>query len=387
MRHRHSLFAFSLFLLLSTPIGAQDVPGLEHGGALAFEGAPPAARPAVGPDMTATTTRVWVPKAGHCAHFTPRPHMRRRTMRAARAAWPAVALPAGYTDLNNAIIPIDGNDTLGICGPAMATHIDNTLTFRATGKASAVSSLTAFENQYLQVSGGDNGTDESMMTSEIWGGPNGLAGVTPPGAVLADHVDLPFSMPTIYSAIANMGFVCMSFNVPNAWINSFDPSTRVVWDKGVRGNPMNGHFVALVGVTASGNVIADTWGGSVEITPAGLAAAGVNPDFWTGWTNRMFSGAGIAFDGQTFESKAAFYRSVGGNPPPNPFGPSPAPSPTPTPTPPAPTPTPGPAPSPAPNSLLVIDATNRKVTVPAGWTIVIGPGITTLTVTNDVTLK
>lgn len=290
---------------------------------------------------TATTHRVWVPGLRQFRHFTPRHQMRRRALKPhIRGAWPTPTLPVGYVQPDDAIIPIDGNDRLGICGPCMGAHVDNVLTFRATGTASKVSDLNAFEAQYEAVSGGDNGTDEQMMTGQVWGPPAGIAGITPAGAVLQDHLDISLDAPTVQGAIAAQGFVCMAFSVPDAWISNFDQNGGAVWDAPATPNPANGHFVALVGVDGQGRYILLTWGSYVYLTQAGLESC--DAELFTGWTNRAFDPAtGLAFDGQPFAAKAAAYRAAGGNPPPNPFptpgpNPQPTPGPTPTPQPPAP---------------------------------------------------
>lgn len=293
-------------------------------------------------------------------------------------AWPAAPLPIGYTTVDNSLVPIDGNDRLGICGPCMGAHVDNVLTFRATGTGSRMADLAAFEAQYLAVSHGDNGTNEDMMTGPVWGAPKGIAGISPPGAVLLDHLDIPLDPQYVQGAIAAMGFVCLAMSVPSIWINRFNPNGGSIWDGPAVPNPMNGHYVALVGVDAQGRYILLTWGSYALLTQAGLQCC--QPELFTGWTNRMFNGAtGLAFDGQTWDQKATVYMSAGGTPPPNPFpaptpGPAPTPAPTPTPTPPAPVPTP-PVPTPTPTP------------APAGWTgqfLTGGVPHRTVTVTNGI---
>lgn len=288
-----------------------------------------------------TTHPVWLPGAGHHAHFTPRHVLRKMApYKMQSGQWPAFNLPIGYTNVDNSIIPIDGNDRLGDCGPCMAAHIDNVLTFRAGGAASVMSDLNAFERQYEQVSGGDRGTNEDEMVGPIWGPPNGIAGITPTGAVLQDHLDISLDAASVQGAIAHMGFACLAFSVPDRWINNFEPSGNTIWDAPAVPNPMHGHYVALVGVDEQGRYVLLTWGGSVRLTQAGMQC--VQPELFTGWTNRMFNPqTGLSFDGMTAAQKAQVYMLAGGTPPvkPDPTpGPSPGPAPTPVPTPPPPTP-------------------------------------------------
>lgn len=291
---------------------------------------------------TTTSHPVWIPGAGHHAYFTPRHTLRRAgPYRMMSGEWPTPTLPVGYTNVDNSIIPIDGNDRLGDCGPCMGAHIDNVLTFRAGGVASVMSDLNAFEWQYETISGGDNGTNEDQMVGPIWGAPNGIAGITPSGAVLEDHLNITTDPTTVQGAIAAMGFVCLAFSVPDRWINTFNSAGGSVWDAPAIPDPMHGHYVALVGVDANGNYILLTWGSYALLTPAGMQVC--QPELFTGWTNRMFNPqTGLAFDGQTFDQKAAVYKAAGGSPPANPF-PQPAPGPSP-----GPVPTPAPVPQPAP---------------------------------------
>ncbi len=335
---------------------------------------------------TATTRRVWLPQARHFAHFVHRDKLRRKNLRAAAGAWPVPTLPCGYTTVNNAIVPIDGNDKLGDCGEAMACHVDNVLTLRATGSASTFSQ-SAIEAQYMKVSGGDNGLDEQQVTEQIWAPPSGIAGASPPGAVLYDHLDLvTLDAPTVQGAIGSQGFVCMAFSVPDAWINSFDPDGGAIWDAPAVPDPNNGHFVALVGVLANGNYILLTWGSWVELTPAGLQVC--DAELFTGFSPRAFNpSTGIDFNGDTYASKAALWVSMGGNTlPPSPFPtptptptptpsptptppPTPAPTPTPTPVPPSPTPSPTPTPTPQPEPDVALWFATRQIQIADGITV------------------
>lgn len=323
---------------------------------------------------TATTNRVWLPKANRFAHFTPRHHMRRRAMKSAKpeATWPTTTLPVGYTSFDNSLVPIDDNDIYGICGPDMGVHADSILMLRARGAASTCN-VSALLAQYLKVSGGDNGTDEQDMVGSIWGPPNGIAGVSPPGAVLLDHLDIPLDARTVQGAIANLGFVCMAFSCPDDWYQDFDPTKVVVWDKSTP-DPNQGHFVPLLGVLANGNYALSTWGGWVELTQAGLESC--DAELFTGFTQRAFNPATwLDFAGRTYANRSAFWISMGGATPP----PMPVPSPGPTPTPPAPTPTPpAPVPTPVPvppvpvpsTTIGTWDTATQTVTLPQGYTAV-----------------
>lgn len=295
---------------------------------------------------TATTTRVWIPGIRKFGHFMPR-HRMRGALRAhkplrAGTIWPQPAsLPNGYTAVVNSQVPIDGNDTLGDCGEAMVCHFDTVLQVQATGIPSTFD-VAALETQYEQVSGGDNGLDEDEVTSQIWAAPTGIAGATPSGAVIYDHLDITTDPATVTGAIASQGGVCMAFSVPDKWINSFDPSNpNVVWDAPAIPNPMNGHFVPLVGTLANGNYVLLTWGGSVQITPAALQIC--QADLFTVFSPRAYNPrTGLDFAGRTYEANAIFWASMGGSAslPPSPFGPTPPAPPVPPVPPPSPTPAP-----------------------------------------------
>ena len=124
---------------------------------------------------TATTHKKWLEKHGHWVHFTHRSAMaRKRPMAKASLpkTVPATSLPVDCTGKQTVSCPMDGNDTLGICGPAMCDHVDGIRTFGQgkPGFAEVHANLSALESQYEQVSGGDNGTDEDMLVgaSGIW---------------------------------------------------------------------------------------------------------------------------------------------------------------------------------------------------------------------------
>jgi len=323
---------------------------------------------------TSSVHKKYLPKAGHWVHLVPRHKMRRRSIKPhlGAMAWPGVLLPVGIMDTSwiNSTLLIDGNDTLGICGDCMAAHTDQTLTRRATGKASIVSSLSLFEAQYEKVSGGDNGTDEDMMTGPIWGPQSGgIAGITPSGAILYDHLDLDLTPAVLHSAVSYMGFVCVGMSLCDAWINDFDPKGGTVWDMGTP-NPNDGHFVPILGFMANGNAIAATWGSWVQITPAGLACS--DPEFFTGFTLRGFNPVtGLYFDGLTYQQKTEFWGAVGGNVSALPVTPFPTPSPNPTPPPPSP-----PVPSPLPTRIpdVRIWQKERVLAIPATLDVQEHPG-------------
>jgi hypothetical protein len=332
-------------------------------------------------NFTATTNRVWLPKAGHFAHLIPRNQMKRCAaphLVRQGAAWPQPVLPVGYTTVNDAIIPIDDNSSYGDCGWAMIAHADNVLTFRATGTASSITNMSAFINQYLTASGGDNGSDEPMVLS-AWAPPNGIAGIpgwqppagsniAPVNATAFDHLDIGNTVAELQGAIAAQGVVLMAFNVPNAWINSFDQNGGAVWDGGVVGNPANGHFVPLVGVDAQGRYILLTWGSYVYVTQAGLEANGVDPECFTVATARAYNPAtGLDFAGRTWAANSTFWTGMGGQPfPAWPYG---MVNPVPPVNPPVP-PTP-----PAADTIVSVDITKHTISLPsASWTLTKGTG-------------
>ena len=312
---------------------------------------------------------VTLPKTGRVVRFRHRDDLRSKHPRrkASTTGWPAATLPVGWTTPGDGIIPIDGNDSLGDCGPCMAAHGDNVMTWRATGTASVMADLNAFENQYESVSGGDNGTDEDEMTGQIWAPPTGIAGITPTTPVppvIYDHLDIPNDPAIIQSAIDNFGVVCMAFSVPDKWINEFDDNDSTIWDAPATPNPMNGHFVPLLGTLANLSDLLATWGSTVEITEAGMQVC--EASLFTVFSPRLFNPAtGLAPNGMTYDQLAALWQSLGGATlPPSPFAVNPTPGPTPTP----PTPTPAPpAPTPSPDTVVTVDLTAKTVTVPTGW--------------------
>ena len=287
---------------------------------------------------------VLVPNRGHYAHFADRQCMKRgHPLRRFRlpSGWSAPALPVDWSKGNTLSFPIDGNDTLGDCGEAMAAHADNTFTGN-TGTES-VFDVTALEAQYEQVSGGDNGLSEDDVVNAIW--KKGIAGNTQ--AIIYDALDVdPTDTQLVQAAIHLFGGLCFAFDVPDAWINSF--KTGVVWDVPATADQNNGHFVWWNGVDARGYYKVQTWGTWCWLTPAGVGVC--DPSAFVVFSPRWFNAQGIAPNGMSYDQLANLWVSGGGKAlPPSPFGPSPAPTPTPSPAPtPQPAPTPPPAPSPNP---------------------------------------
>ena len=87
---------------------------------------------------TVSTRKVWLPKHNQYVHFTHRDSMRRKKPMA-RATLPgakpgleapsATTLPVDCTGNATVYCPMDANDTLGICGPAMCDHVDGIRTY------------------------------------------------------------------------------------------------------------------------------------------------------------------------------------------------------------------------------------------------------------------
>jgi hypothetical protein len=311
-----------------------------------------------------STIKKRLTQLGHDAHFIPRHKMMRVTpINRFHHTAPIPTTPLPVDSTGNAMVscPMDGNDTLGDCGFAMAAHVDNIWTFGQgkPGFTESVFNLAALEAQYKQVSGGDNGVDEDMMVGSGGAWVVGLANV--PAAVVVDHLDIDVTNgPLCQYAIDQFYAVCMAWSVPDAFIDGFNTGT--VWPDAGIPDPNNGHYTPLADVggpadEADGTPLFGfyrlwTWGTWCWVSPAFIAS--VQPQSFVAFSPRQFSLAtGLDSKGRHISTQAAKWVAMGGSaskvaaavalfPPLN--GPVPVP---PGPVPPGPVPPPAPPPSPA----------------------------------------
>jgi hypothetical protein len=280
--------------------------------------------------------------------------------------WPTPTLPIDWA--KNLTFPTDGNDQYGDCMMASACHLDNTWTGN-NGTESTFAQSTLIQ-QYLQMSGGDNGLDDSELIP-VWQSP-GIAGVSSGSATILDTLSLdPTNSQALYAAIWLFGGFHFELSVPDAWINNFQSSGGSVWDAPARPDPRNGHAIAFNGVDATGRIRFLTWGSYGWLTPAGIAAC--DPGGFVPISLRWFNAVGYAPNGLHYTQLAPLWQAAGGKVlPPSPFpapGPTPTPTPGPTPTPtPGPTPTPTPGPTPTPATAGMWDKPSKTIFLPTGYT-------------------
>jgi hypothetical protein len=297
---------------------------------------------------------------------------------------PATTLPMDSTGGGTVSCPMDDNDTLGDCGPAMGAHFFNVVTFGQgkPGYTEVTVSVPALDAQYKQVSGGDNGTDEDMMVNQIM--KVGLAG--DPTLIITDALDTDITNIPLAQYLSDQFYgILMAWSVPDKFITGFASNT--VWPDAMIPNPANGHFVLITdvggsttppvnGISLNGFNRLWTWGASCWVGQPFIAS--VQPQCFVVFSPRQFSLAtGYDSKGRHITSQAAIWASVGGNPIPsaviNGFPPISGPVPTPVPAPP-PTPAPVPAPVPTPTPVVEPDfayyaATKTVVFSGDGWTI------------------
>jgi hypothetical protein len=305
--------------------------------------------------MTVIKT-VALPKVGHNAHFVHRDMMRpRHALKRFYAPYkqfapPPTLLPVDSTGNATVSCPMDGNDTYGDCGEAMAAHGDNIFTFRQGQGTESTFTDAALVAQYEKVSGGDNGLDEEEVVNSIW--KVGIAGNA--AAVITDALDIDVTnVPLAQFAIDQFYLICMAWSVPDAFIQGF--ATGTVWPNAGKPDPNNGHFVPLAdiggplavapggvgfGGTLNGFYRLWTWGTWCWVSPAFVAS--VDPACFIVFSPRQFDPkTGLDSKGRHITTQAALWVECGGAPIPQAVieafppisGPGPAPSPTPAPAP------------------------------------------------------
>jgi hypothetical protein len=287
--------------------------------------------------------KVAVPKLNITAHFTPRQAMRRRGVfrefQHTAPIIPATVLPVDCTGDGKVIALMDHNDAYGICGFAMANHVDGIWTFGQgkPGWKESVCDQDALLAQYLRVSGGDNGVDEAMMVGSGGAWRVGIAGN--PAACIVDALDIDVAnIPLAQFCIDNFYNVCMAWSVPDDFIKGFDTGT--VWTNADTPNPMNGHYTPLADVRTDGLYRLFSWGTWCWVGPKFVAS--VQPQCFTAFSARQFDPAtGLDSKNRHVTTQAKVWSSCGGNaipasvinafPPPGGVVPPPPPPPPPPP--------------------------------------------------------
>jgi hypothetical protein len=280
---------------------------------------------------TASTHKKWLEKHGHWVHFVHRDQMARKrpmakaTLPTAERAVPATTLPVDNTGNAAVSCPMDGNDTLGDCGPAMMAHKSNIRTF-GQGKPGFTENnvnVAALEAQYEQVSGGDNGTDEDMLVGAAGiatsaGG--GLAG--DPANIVVDHLDVDVTDVALTQYCHDWFYgVNMAWSVPDDVLKNF--AQGVVFANAGTPDPNNGHYTPLSDVGGPSTVAADgtnvngfyrlwTWGAWCWVSPAFVAS--VQPQSFVDFSPLQFNKAtGYDSHGRHVSDVAAAWIAIGGN--------------------------------------------------------------------------
>ena len=256
--------------------------------------------------FTATTKRLWLPNLGFFAHFQDRHTMKighPTTRFQLSGAYPPVNLPVDWTENNSLSFPLDGNDHYGDCLYAAACHGDNT--FTGNHGAESIFNLNTIIQDYLQLSGGDNGLNEGQIVG-AW--QNGLANTSDARILAALNLD-PTDHAAMQAAIYFFGGVLFMLDVPETWYQSF--TTGATWDAPATADKNNGHGVWWNGVNTQGYYKLQTWGTYGWITPAGVAVC--DPSCFVVFSLRWFN-AGVAPNGMTYDQLAALWVQFGGQP-------------------------------------------------------------------------
>jgi hypothetical protein len=260
-----------------------------------------------------STRKVWLPEHEHWVHLPHRDTMRRKHQMAKAElpfAIPASTLPIDCTGNASVSCPMDANDTLGICGPAMCDHVDGIRTF-GQGRAGFVelhANLAALKSQYETVSGGDNGTNEDMLvgTNGIW-----MTGIAhDSSAVVVDHLDVDVKNAALSQYCIDQFYaVCMAWSVPDAFLNGFSTGSR--WSAAATPDPNNGHYTPLADVGPDGFYRLWTWGAWCWVAPPFVAS--VDPESFVTFSGLQFSRAtGYDSHGRHVSDQAAKWVALGG---------------------------------------------------------------------------
>jgi hypothetical protein len=306
-------------------------------------------------------TKIVTLPTGQQVKFVHRDDMRKvfRNRASLPKAVPVTILPVDDSGDGTCPCPMDGNDTLGNCGSCMCAHTNGIRSF-GQGKSGfniIQAPVAQLESQYLTVSGGDNGTDESMLVGDN-GGPGGATGpgiwltgiAGNPVAIVVDHLDIDITdVPLVQYCHDQFYATCLAWSVPDAFIQNWTNGSS--WLTAMTPDPANGHFTPLADVTTQGYYRMFTWGGYNFVSNAFLAS--VQPQAFVTFSALQFNSLGYDSHGRHISDVANSWISIGGNAsivnalitkyPPKTAPPTPTPNPVPTPSPvptPAPTPTP-----------------------------------------------
>jgi hypothetical protein len=257
-------------------------------------------------NYTASTIRAWLPKLGFFGHFQDRQAMKvghpTRKFRLA-GPYPAVNLPIDWTKNNTLNFPMDGNNIYGDCMYAAACHGDKT--FTGNNGVEYSFNLSTIDQDYLQLSGGDNGLNEGQIIG-AW-----LTGIasTPAANILAALSLDPTDSAAMQAAIYFFGGIFFMLELPDTWR---DFVTGELWDAPAVPDPKLGHAVWWNGVNTSGYYKLQTWGTYGWITPAGVALC--DPSCFVVFSKRWFNTENVAPNGFTFDQLAALWEQFGGPP-------------------------------------------------------------------------
>jgi hypothetical protein len=275
---------------------------------------------------TSSAHKKWLETHETWVHFVHRDSMRRKEKypeaklpSTAQTTVPKTTLPVDCTGNATVSCPMDGNDTLGDCGPVMCAHTNTIRTYGQgkTGFTPVLVPVPALEAQYETVSGGDTGTTEDMLVGN-GGGPNGAPG---PGIWLVgiagdktqtvvDHLDFDVTNVALTQYLIDQFYaVCMEWSVPDDFMAKF--TTGVMFSAADTPNPDNGHFTPLSDVDVNGNYRIWTWGTWCWGSPAFIGS--VDPSCFVTFSALQFNKEGFDSHGRHVSDQAAAWVAVGGN--------------------------------------------------------------------------
>jgi len=211
--------------------------------------------------------------------------------------------------------PILGNDQYGDCYYAAAAHAAQTWTGNVGSEVSF--DKNALCNRYLQISGGDNGLDDSTIFPEF---KSGIVGPNGPHKILDELTVDPNDQQSMDLALWAFCGMIWTMALGRTWHSKAAPG--MTWDASNKGPSIGGHATWLTGKNAVGYDVR-TWGISppIKLTRAGLLAA--DSELVVCFSMEMFNSAGIAPCGANYDQLATLWVQMGGKPlPPNPFPPS-----------------------------------------------------------------
>jgi hypothetical protein len=271
----------------------------------------------IGKKYTTTGKHVWIPGAGHFAHF----HHRKQTAKKAKLATarlgpiPVVTPPIDCTGNGTVVAPMDGNDVYGDCMEAMAAHVDNIWTYGQDQAGFTESSfpLQNLVSQYLAKSGGDNGLSESDLVGAggIW-----LSGVGGnPEAIVADALNVNVANVNLTRFIISWFYsLPMMWSVPDLFLSGFAPGK--VFPDAMKPDPANGHGTPLTDIVkVAGHTRwmyrLYTWGAFAYVTQEFVNS--VQPSCFAVLSARQFNSAGFDSHGRHVSIVGPAWVLIGGN--------------------------------------------------------------------------